>query len=132
MKNYHLLNGSNLAFIGDAYYELRIRTYLIEKGITKDNELKKASIKYVSANAHYEIFERIKDVFSEEEYKIFLRGRNSAPNNHRKNLDRGKYVVSSGFEAIIGFLYLKEDYNRLEYLIKKAIEIVENKNDNLW
>ena len=106
MKNVHLLNGSNLAFIGDAYYELRVRLFLMEKGITKDNELKKESIKYVSANAHYEIFERIKDALTEEEHKIFLRGRNSAPNNHRKNLDRAKYVVSSGLEAVIGYLYL--------------------------
>ena len=116
MKNVHLLNGSNLAFIGDAYYELRVRLFLMEKGITKDNELKKESIKYVSANAHYEIFERIKDALTEEEYKIFLRGRNSAPNNHRKNLDRAKYVVSSGLEAVIGYLYLKEEYERLDYI----------------
>ena len=127
MKNVHLLNGSNLAFIGDAYYELRVRLFLMEKGITKDNELKKESIKYVSANAHYEIFERIKDALTEEEYKIFLRGRNSAPNNHRKNLDRAKYVVSSGLEAVIGYLYLKEEYDRLDYIFNLIFNKEEGK-----
>ncbi len=127
MKNVHLLNGSNLAFIGDAYYELRVRLFLMEKGITKDNELKKESIKYVSANAHYEIFERIKDALTEEEYKIFLRGRNSAPNNHRKNLDRAKYVVSSGLEAVIGYLYLKEEYERLDYIFNLIFNKEEGK-----
>lgn len=125
MNNYHLLNGSNLAYVGDAYYELRVRLYLISKGITKDKELKTESIKYVSANAHFEIYERIKETFTEEEYKIFLRGRNSAPNNHRKNLDRGKYVVSSGLEAVIGYLYLKGDFERLDYLF----DLIFNKEE---
>lgn len=125
MKNVHLLNGSNLAFIGDAYYELRVRLFLMEKGITKDKELKNESIKYVSANAHFEIYERIKENLTEEEQKIFLRGRNSAPNNHRKNLDRAKYVVSSGLEAVIGYLYLKEKFERLDYLF----DLIFNKEE---
>ena len=127
MEKFHLLNGSNLAFIGDAYYELRIRLYLISQGITKDKELKTASIKYVSANAHFEIYERIKETFTEEEHKIFLRGRNSAPNNHRKNLDRAKYVISSGLEAVIGYLYLKGDLERLDYIFSLIFEKEEGK-----
>ena len=71
MEKFHLLNGSNLAFIGDAYYELRVRLYLIGEGITKDKELKEASIKYVSANAHFEIYERIKETFWTKLRKVF-------------------------------------------------------------
>lgn len=127
MKDIHLLNGSNLAYIGDAYYELRVRLYLISKGITKDKELNKKSIEYVSANAHFEIYEKIKETFTEEEQKIFLRGRNSAPNNHRKNLDRGKYIVSSGLEAVIGYLYLKGDFERLDYLFDLIFSKEEGK-----
>lgn len=127
MKNYNLLNGSNLAYIGDAYYELRIRMFLLELGITKDKELKKQSIEYVSANAHYDIYERIKDEFTEEENKIFLRGRNNAPTSRRKNLDRGKYVVSTGLEAVIGYLYLKEDFERLDYLFGLILNKEEGK-----
>ena len=129
---YNLLNGSNLSYIGDAYYELEIRKYLISKNITKNKDLIKLSVEFVSASAHAYIFENIKNELTEEEMSIFTRGRNATSKGHRKNVNRLEHAISSGFEAIIGFLYLKEDYNRLEYLIKKAIEIVENKNDNLW
>ena len=123
----NLLNGSNLALIGDAYYELRVRLFLLEKGVTKDKELKKESIKFVSANAHFEIYDKIKEQLNEEEQKIFLRGRNNAPSSHRKNLDRGKYVVSSGLEAVIGYLYLEERFERLDYLFSLIFNEEEGK-----
>lgn len=125
MKNYHLLNGSNLAYIGDAYYELKVREHLINQGITKNNELKKRSIHYVSANAHVIIYEFIKDDFTEEEQKIYLRGRNCAPTGHRKNVDRGAYVVSSGFEAVVGYLYLDNNITRLDYLLSKIFTKID-------
>ena len=58
---------------------------------------------------------------------VFTRGRNASTVGHRKNVDRKEHAVSSGFEAVIGYLYLKEDVERLAYIIKKSIEIVENK-----
>ena len=64
---YNLLNGSNLSYIGDAYYELEIRKYLLSKNITKNKDLRDASIKFVSASAHNFIFESLKDEFTEEE-----------------------------------------------------------------
>ena len=127
MKQYQLLNGSNLAYIGDAYYELEIRKYLIGKNITKNKELRKISIEFVSASAHAYIFENIKDELTEEEMNVFTRGRNASTIGHRKNVDRKEHAISSGYEAVLGYLYLKEDFIRLEYLIKKSIEIVENK-----
>ena len=124
---YNLLNGANLSYIGDAYYELEIRKYLIGKNITKNKELRKISIEFVSASAHTYIFENIKDEFTEEEMNVFTRGRNASTTGHRKNVDRKEHAVSSGYEAVLGYLYLKEDFMRLEYLLKKSIEIVENK-----
>ena len=129
---YNLLNGSNLSYIGDAYYELEIRKYLISKNITKTKDLIKYSVEFVSASAHAYIFENIKDELTEEEMTVFARGRNATSKGHRKNVNRLEHAISSGFEAIIGFLYLKEDFIRLEYLIKKSIEIVENKNGYIW
>lgn len=123
--NYQLLNGTNLSYVGDAYYELMVRKHLLEKGITKNTELRKISIKYVSASAHKMIFEKIKDKFTEEEMNVFGRGRNGAPKGYRKNVDRGAYVVSSGLEAIIGYLYLKEDFSRLNQIIEMIFLIVE-------
>ena len=58
---------------------------------------------------------------------VFTRGRNASTTGHRKNVDRKEHAVSSGYEAVLGYLYLKEDFIRLEYLLKKSIEIVENK-----
>ena len=124
---YNLLNGSNLSYVGDAYYELEIRKYLLSKKITKNKELRKVSIEFVSASAHYYIFENIKDELTEEEMNVFTRGRNASTVGHRKNVDRKEHAISSGFEAVIGYLYLKEDEERLAYIIKKSIEIVENK-----
>lgn len=124
-KDYALMNGADLAFIGDAYYELQIRTHLLKNGITKSKELKSLSVKYVSAHAHKLICDKLGDFFTEEEQNIFKRGRNGAPHNRRKNLDFSEYGVSSGFEAVIGYLYLKEDFERLSDLINKSIEIVE-------
>ena len=124
---YNLLNGANLSYIGDAYYELEIRKYLIGKNITKNKELRKISIEFVSASAHAYIFENIKDELTEEELNVFTRGRNASTTGHRKNVDRKEHGVSSGYEAVLGYLYLKEDFIRLEYLLKKSIEIVENK-----
>ncbi len=123
---YNLLNGSNLAYIGDAYYELEIRKYLISKNITKTKELRKESIKYVSAKAHSLIIDKLNVELTEEEQKVFLRGRNKASGSHRKNMNRADYLNSSGFEAVIGYLYLKEDFERLKYLITKSIKIVES------
>lgn len=122
MTKYELLNGSNLAYIGDAYYELAIREYLINQGITKNRELKKASLKFVSATAHEKIFENIKDQLTDEEMKIFMRGRNGAPTGHRKNVDRGAYVISSGIEAVIGYLYLTHNMERLQEIILLMIK----------
>lgn len=121
------LNGSNLAYIGDAYYELRVRKHLIEKGITKNKELRKVSIAYVSANAHQQIYYAICDYFSEIERQIFLRGRNNAPHGYRKNVDKIAYQISTGLEAVIGYLYLSEDKERLESLIDIIFKEVEKK-----
>lgn len=125
MDKYHTLNGSNLAYIGDAYYELMIRTYLIDKGITKSNELRKAANNYVSAHAHANIYRRINHLFTEQEIEIFKRGRNNFSKAHRKNMDLGEYSLSSGIEALIGYLYLKKENDRLNFLISKMIEAAE-------
>ena len=128
-KDYKLLNGSDLAYIGDAYVELKIREYLLSKGITKTKMLQNESIKYVSAHAHQLIFNKLSEHLTEEEIIIFKRGRNNAPHNRRKNLNFAEYGTSSGFEAIIGYLYLKADFARLDELIKMAINISEEEID---
>ncbi len=124
-KEYPLMNGADLAYLGDAYYELQIRTYLLSKGITKNKELKEKSTMYVSAHAHKVICEKLLPFLTEEELNIYKRGRNGAPHNRRKNIDYTEYTISSGFEAVIGYLYLANNTKRLEEIIQKAIKIIE-------
>ena len=125
MDNLRLLNGNNLSYIGDAYYELYIRTYLINKGITKSNELKKESIKFVSASSHAKIYFKINHLFTEVEMEFFKKGRNNFSKAHRKNINIGEYAVSSGLEAVIGYLYLSKQNDRLEFIMNEIIKIVE-------
>ncbi len=124
--DYKLLNGADLAYLGDAVYELYVREYLLNKNITKTKELNKLAINFVSAKAHALIFNSIKDFLNEDEMAIYLRGRNKAPSNHRKNVNRSDYLISSGFEAIIGYLYLSKNTSRLNEILDKSISIVEN------
>ena len=126
MNNYQILNGSNLAYVGDAYFELRVRVHLLEKGITKNAQLRKVSIKYVSAYAHQYIFENLKKYLTIDEMQYFLRGRNNAPHGYRKNVDHTAYIVSTGHEAVIGYLFLKGDNERLDEIIKMIFSIVES------
>lgn len=125
---YELLTGANLAFIGDAYYELKIRKYLIDNKITKSQELKNLSVKYVSAHAHHLICNVLFDELTEKEKSIFKRGRNGAHHNYRRNLDFNEYNNSTGFEAVIGYLYLKQDFDRLNEIINLSIKIIEEGN----
>ncbi|MDD3170939.1 MAG: ribonuclease III domain-containing protein [Bacilli bacterium] len=124
-----LLNGANLAFIGDAYYELYIREYLLGKGITNQNALHKEAVKYVSASGHNKIIEKILDVFTPEELVVYKRGRNHNYLAVRKNLKMSEYLNSSGFEALIGYLYLTEQKARLEEIMKLAIRTIEDNNE---
>ena len=72
MASYEILNGANLAYIGDAYFELRIRKYLIDNKITKSNDLRKLSIKYVSAHAHQQIIDGIFDELTQKRNQFII------------------------------------------------------------
>lgn len=127
-NKYELLTGVNLAYIGDAYYELRIRKYLIDNKITKSQELKNLSVKYVSAHAHHLICNVLLEQLTDIEKSIFKRGRNGAHHNYRRNLDFNEYNDSTGFEAVIGYLYLLQDFERLDEIINLSIKIIEEDN----
>lgn len=120
-----MLNGADLAFVGDAYYDLRVRMYLLDKGITNPNKLHKEAVKYVSATAHSKIMNVLKDKLTEEEIGIFKRGRNYNYKHSRKNLKLDEYLASSGFEAVIGYLFLLERKERIEEILALAIKVIE-------
>ena len=118
-----LMNGLSLAYIGDAYFEILVRQYLLEKGITKVNELHKEAIKYTSGEAQAKFMDLFMEnnVLTSEEIEIFKKGRNSST-SHRKNLSNAEYQKATGFEALIGYLYETKNEKRLEELFNLMIE----------
>ena len=115
-----------LAYLGDTVYESYIREHLIRQNINrKVNNLHKLAIQYSKAKAQATIIHELEDELTEEEMKIFKRGRNQKSHTAPKNPDIIDYKYATGLEALIGYLYLSEDKERLEYIVKKGIEIIE-------
>lgn len=115
-----------LAYLGDTVYESYIREHLIRQNINrKVNDLHKSAIQYSKAKAQATIIHELQDELTEEEVRIFKRGRNQKPHTSPKNADIIDYKCATGFEALIGYLYLSEDRERLEYIVQKSIEIIE-------
>ena len=110
------------AYMGDAVYEKFIREYVIRQGLCKNGLLHKKSIKYVSAKGQSQILKEIEDFLTDEEKDIVRRGRNSNPHSTAKNADIVEYKYATGFEALIGWLYLNEKEERLEEILKKCVE----------
>ncbi len=126
---YENLNGTTLAYMGDSAYELHIRRHLIDMGKTKVDKLHHAATKYVSAKAQSNI---VRDLLSrgfltEEEEEVYRRGKNRRPKTIPKNTPPQVYKEATGFEALVGFLYLKGRSERLAELVNMAIDIVEGK-----
>ncbi len=123
------MNGLALAYIGDAYYELKIRDYVINLGYRHVNLLHNIVVKYTSGKAQSFIIEQMIDnnFISEEEIKLYKRGRNNSSSG-RKNIDAKTYNQATGFEALIGYMYLN-DKKRCGDLIDHAIEIINKEED---
>ena len=119
------INVKTLAYIGDVVYELYVRKHVIESSHEQVNKLHKKTIKYVSAKAQAKIVEEITPFLLDEEKDILRRGRNTEANTVPKNTDVITYKIATGFEALIGFLYLNENIERLEEIITKSIDVVE-------
>ncbi len=119
------VNVKTLAYIGDVVYELYIREHVISNSHEQVNRLHKKTIKYVSAKAQAKIVEVLTNEFSEEEKDIIRRGRNAEANTVPKNTDVITYKIATGFEALIGYLYLSKNETRLRQVITRSIEIIE-------
>lgn len=123
----NLINGIALAFEGDAVYSLYIRRHLIFQGKTKPNQLHRLATRYVSAKSQASLIEKMLDqeVLTEKELDIYKRGRNAHSHTKAKNTDVITYKMSTGFEAVMGYLHMTEDLTRLEELITWCIDQVE-------
>ena len=111
-----------LAYIGDAVYEVVIRTIIVERANRAANELHKKAVKYVQAGTQAAIVTALQDILTEDELAVFKRGRNAKSNTSAKNASITDYRKATGFEALIGFLYLMDDMDRVLFLVKEGIE----------
>lgn len=116
-----------LAYIGDAIYELVIRTTVVERGNTSPNKLHQKTVKYVSARIQAKLIDGLLEELTEEELDIYKRGRNAKSYTTAKNATVMEYRKATGLEALCGYLYLQGRQERLLSLIKKAIEGLDMK-----
>ncbi|QIB27165.1 Mini-ribonuclease 3 [Caloranaerobacter azorensis] len=118
-----MLSPLQLAYIGDAIYELLIRTYLLSKKNISVNELHKEAVKYVKAKAQADIVHNLQDKLTEEEWSIIKRGRNAKSGSAPKNAELIDYKYATGFETLMGFLYLIGDNERIYEIFNMIINM---------
>ena len=127
MTDVNLINGIALAFEGDAVYSMYIRRHLIFQGLTKPNQLHREATKYVSAKAQANLISLMLEegILTEKEEDIYKRGRNANSHTKAKNTDIVTYRMSTGCEAVMGYLHMTEAIERLEELIDWCIRKIE-------
>jgi mini-ribonuclease III len=117
------LNPLVMAFIGDAVYEVFIRNFIVNEN--RDMNVHKLHVKvisYVKAHSQSEFMKRILDTLNDEESAIFKRGRNAKSGSVPKNANVTEYRMATGFEALIGYLYVTSQYDRLNEIMGKIIK----------
>ena len=126
------LNIAALAFIGDAVYELYVRKHVMETGAAHSDVLHKMAVEYVSAEGQAKVIKALIDEeLTEDELALVKRARNHRASNSKKsrasrrggNIMTDKYATA--FEALVGELYLREDKDRLDYLVNRSFDIIE-------
>ncbi|WP_342567286.1 Mini-ribonuclease 3 [Psychrobacillus sp. FSL K6-4046] len=121
------LNSLALAYLGDAVFEQVVREHLIRSGRVRPNILHKEATKYVSAKAQATIVKEMLNTnfLTEEEEAVLRRGRNAKSGTVPKNTDVLTYHYSTAFEAVIGSLYLSEQADRLQEVLRFSIEFID-------
>lgn len=112
-----------LAFVGDCVYELYVRNFLITEKYRDVNELHRKSVFFVKAKAQAYILHMLEEELTEDEHNFVRRGRNAHPHTVPKNADVVDYRYATAYEALIGYLYLSGNSERLDYILRKSIEI---------
>lgn len=119
--NPNLLDGITLAYVGDSVMELYIRRELVERGVSGSRDLNALAQKMVNAAAQASAYHKIKDILTDEENEIFKRGRNCGHINLPKHAKMVDYRIATGFEALLGYLYLNDNEIRAAELLDIAI-----------
>lgn len=113
-----------LAYVGDAVYELAIREFLLAQGFTKVNQLHREAVKYVRAGAQAKALFALENNLSEQEMAVVRRGRNAKSGTPPKGSDIVEYRHATALEALIGYLYLKGEQDRMREIIGLAVSFI--------
>lgn len=114
-----------LAYIGDCIYDLYIRTIIVEAGNAPVNKLHKRVSDLVKAQTQMELIKSIEDILTDEERQVFKRGRNAKSYTSAKNASKSDYRNATGFEALLGYLYMIGNIERISFLIKEGLVKLE-------
>ncbi|HHX16342.1 MAG TPA: ribonuclease III [Mollicutes bacterium] len=130
--NVNEINALVLAYLGDAIYEIYIRKYLIQKGINKVNDLQKFAVNYVSAKSQASFLNYLikNEILNEKELSIVKRARNAKVGSHPKRVDILTYKHATALEALIGYLYILNEEDRIKFIMDLITE--EISNDSIW
>lgn len=122
----HLLSPQVLAYIGDAVYELSVRTHIIARGLARTDKIHGEAVKYVCANTQAEAFRAMENILTEEEAGVARRGRNAKGGHIPRGSTITSYRSSTGLECLVGYLFLRGDTERLAEIMEKVFHLVEN------
>ncbi len=114
-----------LAYIGDSIYDLMVKEHFVKQSNMQPEKYHKIVTSIVSANAQSAFIDSFLEQLNETELGIYRRGRNSSPHTKAKNASLENYLKATGFEAVLGFLYLSEQKERLTEIVNLSIEFVK-------
>ena len=123
-KDWKMYSPLTLAYIGDAAYELVIRSIVVKTANCQPQKLHQKVTAKVSAKAQAKMIEALLPLLTEEEASVYRRGRNSKPYTKAKNASMQEYLEATGFEALMGYLYLYREYDRMNELIEEGLKVL--------
>ncbi|MDF2656136.1 MAG: ribonuclease [Bacillota bacterium] len=129
-QNYAFMNTTALAFIGDSVYEIYVRKHVLDRGLVNADILHREAVKFVRADAQAAALKILMDELPEQELSLVKRARNKKSATKPKNADPVDYKLATAFEALVGFLYLTQNHDRMEEIIYKTIDLIEGKKGN--
>ena len=119
-------NTTALAYLGAAVYEVRVRRMLLERGPLNVDKIHKTAVRYVSASGQAKAVKRLMDGFlTEEEVKLVKRARNHRTSSRPRGSNPREYKLATGFEALVGYLEVVGDFERLDEVFDEAVRTIE-------
>ena len=124
------MSGTTLAYMGDTVYEVYVRQYVLEKDSVDVNKQNRLAIKFVRAEGQAYAIKKMLPNLTEEEQLLVKRARNRKITSKPQNVKPVTYKLATAFEAFIGYLYLSGQKERLEEIVKEAIELIDSAEFN--